>query len=116
MQEPQDNPFATSGDGARPPAGWERETLEQLAFASLREQQTARRWKNGLRLAWLLFAVLVFWLGWNYNTPAANPSMPHTAMVAIKGEIASKAMPAPKTSWRPCARPWKTAVLARWCC
>jgi len=90
MQEPQDNPFATSGDGARPPAGWERETLEQLAFASLREQQTARRWKNGLRLAWLLFAVLVFWLGWNYNTPAANPSMPHTAMVAIKGEIASE--------------------------
>ena len=87
MQEPQDNPFATSGDGARPPAGWERETLEQLAFASLREQQTARRWKNGLRLAWLLFAVLVFWLGWSYNAPTASPSMPHTAMVAIKGEI-----------------------------
>ena len=73
-----------------PVPGWERETLEKLAFATLREQQVARRWKNGLRLAWLAFAVLVFWLGWSYNVPTVSPSLPHTAMVAIRGEIASE--------------------------
>ncbi len=82
MSDPQDT---ASAEPAR--SDWERKTLEQLAFATLREQQTARRWKNGLRLAWLLFALLVFWLGWSYNAPTASPSMPHTAMVAIKGEI-----------------------------
>mgnify|MGYP000576619344 CR=1 FL=1 len=90
MSDTQDiaSPTAPAAPTAQP--GWERATLEQLAFATLREQQAARRWKNGLRLAWLLFVVVVFWVGWSYNTPAANPSMPHTAMVAIKGEIASE--------------------------
>ncbi len=87
MSDPQDI-FSAPTEPSK--SGWERETLEKLAFASLQEQQTARRWKNGLRLAWLLFAVVVFWLGWSYNTPTANPSTPHTAMVAIKGEIASE--------------------------
>lgn len=91
MQDPQDNhPFNASGAPAALPAGWERDTLEKLAFATLREQQVARRWKNGLRLAWLLLVAVVFWVGWSYNTPAANPSLPHTAMVAIKGEIAAE--------------------------
>ena len=91
MQEPQDNnPFNAPMPAAEAAPGWERSTLEKLAFATLREQQTARRWKNGLRMAWLLFFVVVFWLGWSYNTPTASPSAPHTAMVAIKGEIASE--------------------------
>ena len=93
MQEPQDNPFTSVPSATQPQAptpGWERETLEKLAFATLREQQVARRWKNGLRLAWLAFAVVVFWLGWSYNAPTASPSLPHTAMVAIRGEIASE--------------------------
>ncbi len=93
MQEPQDNPFTPTPSAPQlqaPAPGWERETLEKLAFATLREQQVARRWKNGLRLAWLAFAVLVFWLGWSYNVPTVSPSLPHTAMVAIRGEIASE--------------------------
>lgn len=86
MQDPQDTPVTP------PPtsAAWERDTLERLAFATLREQQSARRWKNGMRMAWLLLAVLLLWMAWSYNTPATNPSQPHTAMVAIKGEIASE--------------------------
>lgn len=91
MQEPQDTPpFNAPMPAADAGPGWERSTLEKLAFATLQEQQTARRWKNGLRVAWLLFFVVVFWLGWSYNTPTASPSAPHTAMVAIKGEIASE--------------------------
>lgn len=91
MQEPQDNnPFTTPSSAAEAAPGWERSTLEKLAFATLQEQQVARRWKSGFRLAWLLFVVVVFALLWSYNTPTASPSAPHTAMVAIKGEIASE--------------------------
>ena len=56
MSDPKD---VTSIPAESTRSGWERETLEKLAFATLQEQQTARRWKNGLRLAWLLFAVVV---------------------------------------------------------
>jgi len=86
MQDPQDTPVTPPS----PPAAWERETLEKLAFATLREQQVARRWKYGLRLAWLLLAMALLWMGWSLNAPTTNPSLPHTAMVTIKGEIASE--------------------------
>ncbi|MES2944517.1 MAG: S49 family peptidase, partial [Pseudomonadota bacterium] len=35
--------------------GWERATLEKLAFASLNEQKATRRWKTFVRMAWLAF-------------------------------------------------------------
>ena len=91
MQDPQDNnPFNAPSPAAETATGWERSTLEKLAFATLQEQQNARRWRNGLRVAWLLFFVVLVSLGWSFNTPTASPSAPHTAMVAIKGEIASE--------------------------
>ena len=36
--------------------GWERATLEKLAFAALNEQKATRRWKTFVRLSWLLCA------------------------------------------------------------
>ncbi|MBM3386140.1 MAG: S49 family peptidase [Betaproteobacteria bacterium] len=88
MQDVQDTPSIPSTPSSS--VAWERETLQQLAFASLREQQAARRWKNGMRLAWLLLMALLLWVVWSYSTPTIHPSQPHTAMVAIKGEIASE--------------------------
>ena len=69
--------------------GWERATLEKLVFASLNEQRRARRWRNFVRLAWLAFLVFVTWLVISQNTISQAPSTPHTAVVEIKGEIAS---------------------------
>ncbi|MDM0114296.1 S49 family peptidase [Variovorax sp. J22R133] len=69
-------------------AGWERATLEKLAFASLNEQKAARRWKIGMRLAWLVFFIALVWLGFSRATPTSAKSSPHTAVVEIKGEIA----------------------------
>jgi protease IV len=69
---------------------WERQTLERLAMANLAEQQAARRWKNGFRLAWLVFVVVVAGLLFSRNAPSSDTSQPHTAMVAIKGEIGSE--------------------------
>ena len=72
-------------------AGWERKTLEKLAFASLNEQKATRRWKTFVRLAWLVFLVAVVWLGLHRGTPVTDATMPHTAVVEIKGEIAAGA-------------------------
>lgn len=71
--------------------GWERATLEKLAFASLNEQTATRRWKTFVRLAWLTFFVALLWLVLHRGTPATDASVPHTAVVEIKGEIAAGA-------------------------
>ena len=71
--------------------GWERATLEKLAFASLREQKATRRWKTFVRLGWLAFFIFLVWLGMSRANTAATTTSPHTAVVEIKGEIANGA-------------------------
>lgn len=76
-----------------PPADpqWERSLLERLAFASLKEQRAARRWKIFTRLAWLGFFVALAWVLLLRAAPAPDTAITHTAVVEIKGEIASGA-------------------------
>lgn len=71
--------------------GWERATLEKLAFAALDEQRATRRWKTFVRLSWLLFFVVLLWMALQRGTPVTDASVPHTAVVEIKGEIAQGA-------------------------
>jgi protease IV len=71
--------------------GWERATLEKLAFAALNEQKSTRRWKTFVRLAWLAFFIAVVWLALHRGTPTSDATVPHTAVVEIKGEIADGA-------------------------
>jgi protease-4 len=86
---------ASSQAGVASAAGaqmnWERQTLSELVHANLKEQQAARRWKMGLRLAWLLFWVVVLWQIFAHNQTASSITTPHTALVTIKGEIADGA-------------------------
>jgi protease-4 len=70
-------------------AAWERATLERLAMATLIEQRQARRWRNGIRIAWLVFVAAVAWFGWERGAAPADVSKPHTAVIEIKGEIAA---------------------------
>ena len=71
--------------------GWERATLEKLAFAALNEQKSARKWKTFTRLAWLVFFIAVAWMLFRPDTTGMGQDMTtaHTAVVEIKGEIAS---------------------------
>ncbi len=71
--------------------GWERNTLEKLAFASLNEQKATRRWKTFVRLSWLTFFVVLVWMVMHRGTPTTSATAPHTAVVEIKGEIAAGA-------------------------
>jgi protease-4 len=71
---------------------WERDTLERLAFATLAEQRASRRWRIFFRFAWLSLVAALLWTGMHKGgVTGANPSQPHTAVVAIKGEIADGA-------------------------
>ena len=68
-------------------AAWERDTLERLAFATLAEQRANRRWRIFFRFAWLLLVVALIWTGTHRGGVGADPTQPHTAVGAIKGEI-----------------------------
>ena len=73
-------------------AAWERDTLQRLAFATLAEQRAARRWRIFFRFAWLFLAGALVWTGMSKSgVGGSSPSQPHTAVVAIKGEIADGA-------------------------
>jgi len=92
MTEPNFPPGADGDANQTFSAGWERATLEKLAMAALVEQRIARRWRNGIRLAWLLLIATLVWLVWLGMERGGAPtdiSKPHTAMVVIRGEIAS---------------------------
>jgi len=67
--------------------GWERKTLEKLAFSMLEEQRLARRWKMFWRFVWLAVAGVAVWMGVAKAPSASAPTTPHTAMIEIKGEI-----------------------------
>ncbi len=69
---------------------WERETLEKLAFASLKEQRAARRW--GIFFKALIFVYLfgVFILfRWELEDDGGSSGEKHTAVVEINGVISS---------------------------
>ena len=81
---------AESGASGEGP-GWERKTLESLAMAAITEQRLARRWRNAIRLGWLLFLVALVWMGVERKGVSTDVTAPHTALVKIEGEIASGA-------------------------
>jgi protease IV len=77
-------------NGVTDAPGWERATLEKLAFAALNEQKAARRWKTFVRLAWLAFFAVLAWMIFapsRSGTSSSDIGSAHTAVIEIKGEI-----------------------------
>ena len=79
----------SEADAAAGAPGWERATFEKLMFATLREQRAARRWRTFKSMAWLAFFVVLIWALMHRGAPSSDKSAPHTAVIEIKGEIAS---------------------------
>ena len=71
------------------PSAWERATFERLMFATIAEQRSARRWKTIRSLAWLAFFVFLIWGLTHRSSTTSDKTAAHTAVVEIKGEIAS---------------------------
>jgi protease-4 len=92
QSDPANKAIKKEANDSVPATGsWERVTLEKLAFASLHEQRVSRRWRTFVRLAWLVFFVALVWIGLAKGGPGQDVSTPHTAVIEIKGEIASGA-------------------------
>ena len=67
---------------------WERQLLEKLAFASLKEQRARRRWSIVFRFLVLfyLIAVLVLVVDWGGTSEKISDGK-HTALINIRGTI-----------------------------
>ncbi|MDH4391526.1 MAG: S49 family peptidase [Aquabacterium sp.] len=63
--------------------------LEILARDLLQDRRSDRRWRIFFRLAWLGVALALLWMVTNDRNHHAAPSGPHTALVELRGEIAS---------------------------
>jgi len=93
---PVDPPFAPPTPAAAQPApalGAARpaleSSLERLALEMLRQQKTDRRWRVFFRLAWLGLVATVLWFSFFHPAGTQTHSLPHTALVEVRGEIAA---------------------------
>jgi len=105
---PPDSPRSEPGftpPGGRPPqasgAGrdphevkpWEREMLEKVLMAGIREQRAARRWKIFFRLLILAIIAFAVWsifdIDGGSTTSVGSTAGKHTALVTLNGEIAA---------------------------
>ena len=77
MEKPDNNPK------------WERELLEKIAFASLKELRAKRRWGIFFKLAGLAYLVAVLVLVIDWGAPEKLVDSKHTALINIRGAIES---------------------------
>ncbi len=70
-------------------ASWDG-ALEQFARDYLRDRRSERRWRVFFRLAWLLLFAFIVWGIYAQRVGGAAPHGPHTALVELRGEIASE--------------------------
>ena len=66
---------------------WERETLERLAFATLKEQKLQRRWGIFFKCVFIFLILFGAYHFGGFFQPDADNSARHTALVEINGEI-----------------------------
>jgi protease-4 len=69
-------------------ANWERETLEKLLFATVKEQRAARRWGIFFKLLVLGAIFFSLWAYFDFTTGSDIEALgKHTALIEINGEI-----------------------------
>ena len=69
-------------------SAWDQ-AIAKFARDYLADRRTERRWRVFFRLLWLTLFAAAFWAVINARNHAATPSGPHTALVEVRGEIAS---------------------------
>lgn len=84
MTPDNEQPARTSSERG----GWD-ETATQIAQLYLQERRSDRRWRVFFRLVWLAVFALLAWTAYADHLLPAPPIGPHTALVEVRGEIAS---------------------------
>ncbi|MBW8831331.1 MAG: S49 family peptidase [Burkholderiales bacterium] len=82
-------PIAPAVSATVPVPGRLDSVIEQFARDYIKDRRSDRRWRLIFRGLWLLLIVLMFWSLLAARKAANLPSGPHTALVEIRGEIAS---------------------------
>lgn len=67
---------------------WERETLEKLVFATIKERRAARRWGIFFKLSFLALALFAIWGFFDFSLGGSDEAMGrHTALIEINGTV-----------------------------
>ena len=85
-QPPENMPRAVRADRSE---NWERDVLERVALAAIREQRASRRWKIFFRFAFLAVFVALAWGVLSVSGERTVSSGRHTALVTLQGEISA---------------------------
>jgi protease-4 len=80
-------PEQTRPHSAQKADNWEREVLEKLAFATLKEQRLRRRWGIFFKFAFLFVIVFALWMAFDLGGGDVEPVGTHTALIEIDGTI-----------------------------
>ena len=70
--------------------GWEREVLEKLAFATIKEQRARRRWGIFFKFVTLSLIAFALWTSFGPSVSDMENVGPHTALIKIDGTIEAK--------------------------
>jgi len=71
-----------------PASNWEREVLEKLVFATLKEQKSSRRWGIFFKFATLLVIIVALSSYFDFNWTGSEETLGrHTALIEIDGAI-----------------------------
>ena len=91
LPRPSQTPGAAPapGAGARGTPGWEQQVLEKLVIGTLEEKRRARRWGIFFKLAGLLYVGVLIVVGFGWFSGADVARGRHTALIDVKGVIAS---------------------------
>ncbi|HKW37078.1 MAG TPA: S49 family peptidase [Burkholderiales bacterium] len=71
-------------------ADWEKQLIENLAMAALKEQRRARRWGIFFKLLFFAYLTLIILLAVDWRGPEGLGSGRHTALVDVVGVIDAK--------------------------
>ncbi len=74
--------------GSKSDAEWERETIDKLLFAAIKEQQRSRRWSIFFKAAFLIYLLALFFYLPNDMGGDGLKHGKHTALIDIQGVIA----------------------------
>ncbi|RBA25699.1 S49 family peptidase [Herminiimonas fonticola] len=89
-QSPSWQQAVTPSAAAPKKEGWEREVLEKLAFATIREQRARRRWGIFFKFVTLTLIAFALWTSFGPSVSDMENVGPHTALIKIDGTIEAK--------------------------
>ena len=91
---------------------WEREAIEKLLLADVRERRAARRWRIVRSLLWMLLFGALIWLLFSDALPTSTPATPWPVSGAYMAPCVAQMSQRPLSSKKRFG--WKSISIATW--